>query len=57
MSDLLLTTDEVAEVLRVHPKHVYRLLKKGLPARRVLNAYMDSVRATGFKFPRDFDKE
>jgi putative molybdopterin biosynthesis protein len=31
----LLTTVEVADVLRVHPKHVYRLLKKGLPARRV----------------------
>jgi excisionase family DNA binding protein len=35
MVDLLLTTDEVAGVLRVHPKHVYRLLKKGLPGRRV----------------------
>lgn len=35
MSDLLLTTEEVAEVLRVHPKQVYRLLKKGLPGRRV----------------------
>jgi len=35
MADMLLTTEEVAEVLRVHPKHVYRLLKKGLPARRV----------------------
>jgi len=35
MADRLLTTEEVAEVLRVHPKHVYRLLKKGLPARRV----------------------
>lgn len=35
MPDQLLTTAEVAEVLRVHPKHVYRLLKKGLPARRV----------------------
>jgi len=35
MSDLLLTTEEVAKVLRVHPKHIYRLLKKGLPARRV----------------------
>jgi excisionase family DNA binding protein len=35
MPDLLLTTHEVAEVLRVHPKHVYRLLKRGLPARRV----------------------
>ena len=33
--DILLRTDEVAELLRVHPKHVYRLLKKGLPARRV----------------------
>jgi excisionase family DNA binding protein len=31
----LLRTEEVAEVLRVHPKHVYRLLKRGLPARRV----------------------
>jgi len=37
MSDTpaLLTTEEVAKLLRVHPKHVYRLLKKGLPARRV----------------------
>ncbi|MCL4797938.1 MAG: C4-dicarboxylate TRAP transporter substrate-binding protein [Burkholderiales bacterium] len=30
---------------------------KGLPADKVLKAYMDSVRATGFKFARDFDKE
>jgi excisionase family DNA binding protein len=35
MPDQLLTTAEVAEVLRVHPKHVYRLLRQGLPARRV----------------------
>lgn len=35
MSDQLLTTEELANVLRVHPKHVYRLLKKGLPGRRV----------------------
>lgn len=34
-SETLLTSSEVAELLRVHPKHVYRLLKKGLPARRV----------------------
>src|SRR5277367_3870085 len=34
-TNVLLTTVEVAELLRVHPKHVYRLLKKGLPARRV----------------------
>lgn len=31
----LLTTNEVAALLGVHPKHVYRLLKRGLPARRV----------------------
>lgn len=30
---------------------------KGLPAKKVLDAYMESVRATGFKFARDFDKE
>ncbi len=30
-----LTTREVAELLRVHPKHVYRLRKRGLPAHRV----------------------
>jgi putative molybdopterin biosynthesis protein len=35
MPESLLTTDEVAELLRVHPKHVYRLLKRGLPARKV----------------------
>jgi putative molybdopterin biosynthesis protein len=32
---MLITTKEVAALLRVHPKHVYRLLKRGLPARRV----------------------
>jgi len=31
----LLKTVEVAELLRVHPKHVYRLLDQGLPGRRV----------------------
>jgi excisionase family DNA binding protein len=35
MTDRMLTTEEVAELLRVHPKQVYRLLRKGLPARRV----------------------
>jgi len=30
----LLTTQEVASLLRVHPKHVYRLLHQGIPARR-----------------------
>ena len=32
---MLLTTNEVAALLNVHPKHVYRLLKRGLPAHRV----------------------
>lgn len=27
------------------------------PAKKVLASYMDAARATGFKFPRDFDKE
>jgi excisionase family DNA binding protein len=31
----LLTSREIAAVLRVHPKHVYRLLRAGLPALRV----------------------
>ncbi len=31
----LLTSGEVADLLRVHPKHVYRLLRRGLPAKRV----------------------
>lgn len=31
----LLTTQDVARLLRVHPKHVYRLLRRGLPGHRV----------------------
>ncbi len=33
--DDLLKTAEVAKLLRVHPKHVYRLIGQGLPTRRV----------------------
>ncbi|MGI5860658.1 MAG: substrate-binding domain-containing protein [Myxococcales bacterium] len=33
-TDRLLTSTEVAELLRVHPKHIYRLLRRGMPARR-----------------------
>jgi excisionase family DNA binding protein len=33
--EAFLTSSEVAQLLRVHPKQIYRLLKKGLPARRV----------------------
>ncbi|APR84046.1 excisionase family protein [Minicystis rosea] len=32
---MLITTKDVAALLHVHPKHVYRLLKRGLPAHRV----------------------
>lgn len=34
-NDDLLKTGEVAKLLRVHPKHVYRLIEQGLPGRRV----------------------
>jgi excisionase family DNA binding protein len=33
--EALLTTADVARLLRVHPKHVYRLLRRGLPGHRV----------------------
>lgn len=36
---MLLTTREVAELLRVHPKHVYRLMRRGLPCSRVGDAW------------------
>jgi putative molybdopterin biosynthesis protein len=42
--EALLTTREVAALLRVHPKHVYRLLARGLPARRAGGKWL---------FPRD----
>ncbi|MCA9651811.1 MAG: helix-turn-helix transcriptional regulator, partial [Myxococcales bacterium] len=32
--DELLTSTEVARLLRVHPKHLYRLLRQGLPGHR-----------------------
>ena len=34
-TDALLTSGDVARLLRVHPKHVYRLLRRGLPGHRV----------------------
>lgn len=34
-ADALLTTGDVSRLLRVHPKHVYRLLRRGLPGHRV----------------------
>src|SRR5262249_59336677 len=35
VAKMLLTTREVAALLKVHPKHVYRLRRRGLPAHRV----------------------
>ncbi|HEX3771169.1 MAG TPA: helix-turn-helix transcriptional regulator [Polyangiaceae bacterium] len=32
---VILTTADAARLLRVHPKHVYRLLRRGLPGHRV----------------------
>jgi putative molybdopterin biosynthesis protein len=34
-SGAVLTTTDAARLLRVHPKHVYRLLRRGLPGHRV----------------------
>ena len=34
-SDALLTTNEVAALLKVHPKNIYRLVRRGLPGRRL----------------------
>jgi putative molybdopterin biosynthesis protein len=49
MGAMLLTTKEVAALLRVHPKHVYRLLKRGLPARRVGDEWrFDEAEALGW---------
>lgn len=44
----LLTTTDVAQLLRVHPKHIYRLLRRGLPGHRVGGEWRflaDEVRA------------
>jgi putative molybdopterin biosynthesis protein len=35
LPDELLTTAQVAELLKIHPKQVYRLVKEGLPGKRV----------------------
>lgn len=49
---------EQARFVKVIPNPSKEWIKQtGAPAKRVLSAYMDSVRATGYVFPRDFDKE
>lgn len=56
-----LSAAEQARFVRSIPNPATEWIKqseaKRLPAGKVLRAYMDSVRANGFKFPRDFDKE
>ena len=50
--------DEQARLVKTIPNPAKDWIKAAGPnAKKVLVAYMDSVRATGFKFPRDFDKE
>jgi TRAP-type C4-dicarboxylate transport system substrate-binding protein len=49
---------EQAKLVKIIPNPTKDWIKQaGAPAKKVLSAYMESVRATGFKFPRDFDKE
>lgn len=49
---------EQAKMIKVIPNPTKDWIKQaGAPAKKVLSAYMDSVRATGYKFARDFDKE
>ncbi len=49
---------EQAKLVKIIPNPTKDWIKQaGAPAKKVLAAYMESVRATGFKFPRDFDKE
>jgi TRAP-type C4-dicarboxylate transport system substrate-binding protein len=49
---------EIDRFVKAIPNPTHEWIKQaGEPAKKVLSAYMDAVRATGFKFPRDFDKE
>jgi TRAP-type C4-dicarboxylate transport system substrate-binding protein len=53
-----LSAAEQARFVKIIPNPTHDWIKQaGPPARKVLAEYMNSVRATGFKFPRDFDKE
>jgi TRAP-type C4-dicarboxylate transport system substrate-binding protein len=53
-----LAAAEQARLVKIIPNPTHDWIKQaGPPARKVLSAYMDAVRATGFRFPRDFDKE
>lgn len=53
-----LPPEELARLVKVLPNPTRDWVKQAGPnSKKVLSAYMDSVRATGFKFMRDFDKE
>lgn len=49
---------ERVKLVKMIPNPTESWIKQAGPsAKKVLAAYMDAVRASGFKFPRDFDKE
>ena len=49
---------EQQRLVKAIPNPTIDWIKQAGPAAKiVLSSYMDAVRATGFKFPRDFDKE
>jgi hypothetical protein len=49
---------EQARLVKAIPNPTVDWIKQAGPtAKPVLTEYMNAVRATGFKFPRDFDKE
>lgn len=53
-----LPADEQSKLVKAIPNPTADWIKQAGPgAKTVLSAYMNAVRATGFKFPRDFDKE
>jgi TRAP-type transport system periplasmic protein len=53
-----LPASEQARMVKAIPNPTVDWVKQaGATAKPVLTEYMDAVRATGFKFPRDFDKE
>ena len=53
-----LPAEERLKLVKAIPNPTLDWIKQAGPsAKKVLAAYMDAVRATGFKFPRDFDKE
>jgi hypothetical protein len=53
-----LSPEEQIRLVKAMPNPTRDWIKQAGPnGKKVLSAYMDSVRATGYKFTRDFDKE